>query len=470
MNLIKRITAAAIGAFSNRLQYVFSAAQWIWPDDNQNVYITNGYKDIPNLYGIISLIIQKSSIVPFEIYQVKNRSKYNKYKAAIGSAKTPKDVARALLFKSQAMDKVEGTELEALLNKPNDHQTTSELNEQLDGYKLLTGNAYLWAWTPGVGKDRDKPMQLHVPPSTMVSIVTGDISNPVSEYKLSYLADPVLPGDMCHLKTWNPLTSFDSPNDGAYGMSPLLSCRRLMQKYKDADISQGTMFKNMAPAGILSGEKDASISEPQAVAIKDRFKQLYSGPTKAGEIIVTSAALRWQQIGFSPVDLKTIEAKEEILGEFCNVYHVPIGMFTKVNSTENNMTESRKMLITDAVMPLVESRKDQLNRWLAPKFGEGLIIEYDYTVFGEISEELEKLVATAKDMYWINLNEKRALTNYDKDPNPNMEKYYIPSNLIELDSLNAQPEDVDPDPLLELEDDDTDPAPDPGNPDPSKKP
>lgn len=451
MNFIKKLAGRLLG---NTLQFAFRTGAWLWPDDNKDTYIDRGYKDIPNLYAIISLIIQKSSIVPFETYRVKNKSKYAKYKAAIESAQTPKDYARAIVLKSQALDRIEGSGIEELLLKPNDYQTTEQLFEQLDGYKLLTGNSYLWAWTPGVGRDAAKPIQLHVPPSTMVTVITGSIAEPVRAYKLEYLADPIENSDMCHFKTWNPLASHNNIEDGIYGMSPLVSCRRLMQKYRDADISQGAMFKNMAPAGLLTGEKEANISEPQATAIKDRFKQLYGGVDKAGEIIVTSANMKWTQIGFSPVDLNTIEAKEEMLGELCNVYHMPIGMFTKVNSTENNMKESRKMMITDAVIPLVESRKGQLNRWLAPKFGDDIVLEFDYTVFGEISEELELLVKTAKEMYWINPNEKRALTNYDKSPDPNMEKYYFPSNLVTLDSLNTEQIDFDPDPLIDLENSD----------------
>lgn len=448
MNFFKRMAGRLFGS---TMQFAFNGGQWLWPDDNKDTYIDKGYKELPNLYAIISLIVQKSSIVPFEVYTVKDRSKHMKYKAAMSSAKSPKDFARAISLKYQALERVEGTDLERLLMKPNDFQTTEQVFEQLDGYKLLTGNSYLWGWTPGVGRDAEKPVQLHVPPATMVTVITGDIADPVKEYKLSYLSNPVPNSEMCHFKAWNPLSSHNSIEDSIYGMSPLVSCRRLMQKYKDADISQGSMFKNMAPAGVLAGEKDAKIGEEQAVQIRDRYKQLYGGVDKAGEIIVTNANLKWTQIGFSPVDLNTIEAKEEMLGELCNVYHMPIGMFTKVNSTENNMKESRKMMITDAVIPLVEARKGQLNRWLAPKFGEELIIEFDYTVFGEISEELEMLVKTAREMYWTTPNEKRLMTNYDKDERPEMDKYYFPSSLTPLDNLIQEPIDFNPEPLIELE-------------------
>lgn len=441
MNLFKRLGQKLFGV---ALQYVFMPGQWLWPDDNKDVYIKQGYKELPNLYSIISLIVQKSSIVPFEVYSIKDRRKFSQYNAKIKMAQTTKDYADALKLRKAAMDKVENTELERLLYNPNQVDTIQEVFEQLDGYKLLTGNSYLWGWTPGVGNNAKKPIELHVPPATMVSIITGDLQNKVKEYKFNFLTNSVDAEDVAHFKNWNPLTSAEGIERGLYGMSPLVSCRRLMQKYRDADISQGTMFKNMGPAGILAGEKGADVQEAQAIAIKDRWKQLYSGVNNAGDIVVTSASLKWQQIGFSPVDMNTIEAKEEILGELCNVYHVPIGMFTKVNSTENNMKESRKMMITDAVIPLVESRKNILNKWLAPKFGDNLIIEFDYTVFSEIAAELEMQVNTAKDMWWITGNEKRGMTGYDDFPGDDMDKIYIPGNLVPIDQLNSLPMSLDP--------------------------
>lgn len=436
-NLIKAFAGTGAAA-----QYFIQTGQWIWPDDNKDTYIARGYKEIPNLYAIISLIIQKSSVVPFEVYQVKDKAKYMKYKAKMKNLSTVKDVASSVLLKSQALEKVENSEIERLLLNPNEQQTMEQLFEQIDGYRLLTGNSYLWAWTPGVGNNATKPVQLHVPPATMVSIVTGDLQKPIKEYKLNYLADAIPVEDMGHFKNWNPMTSGNSLLDGLYGMSPLVGSRRLMQKYKDADIAQGSMFRNMGPAGILSSEKDSGNTEEQAIAIKDQFKKLHGGVINAGDIVVTSAAVRWQQIGLSPVDLNILEGKEEMLGELCNIYHVPIGLFTRVNSTENNMVESRKMMITDAVIPCVENRKGVLNKWLAPKFGDNLVIEFDYSVFSEISEELDKLVTAAEKMYWISPNEKRSMTNYDMDPNPNMDKFYFPSGLTELDEMNTVPEDV----------------------------
>ena len=425
------------------LNWIISQNTWMFPENNGNDYIDKGYKELPNIYSIISLITQKSSIVPFEIYKIKNKGKYQKYKSLMQLAKTTKDFANIVRYKAEAFDKVENSDLENLLLTPNGQQSTQELFESLDGYKLLTGNAYLFGLTPGIGLNANKPKELYSIPSPMVSIISISVFEGIKAYKFSFINEEILADEVAHFKYWNPITGDASLNDIFYGQSPLQACRMLMGKYKDADITQGSMFKNQGPAGILAGENGSDLTETQALAIKDKFKQIYQGANKAGEIIVTPAKLSWQQIGLSPVDLNIIEGKADMLSELCNAYHVPIGLFSAKNSTENNMIESRKMLITDAVIPLVEGRKAVLNRWLASKFGNEFLIEFDYTVFNEIQEDLSKLAETANKMYWTTPNEKRALTNYDQDPDPLMDKKYFPSGLTLLEDLNGNLDTID---------------------------
>jgi len=435
------------------LNWIISQNNWIFPNDSGDTYIEKGYKELPNVYSIISLITQKSSIVPFEIYKVKNKASYNKYKSLLKLAKSTKDFANLIKYKNDSFDLVENTELEDLLLKPNNLQSTTEFFESLDGYKLLTGNAYAFGLTPDIGVNAKKPKEIYSIPSPMVSIIPKSIFEGVDGYKFTFLNNDIPADAVGHFKFWNPLTSNSQLNEMFYGQSPLQSCRMALGRYKDADISQGAMFKNQGPAGILTGEGNSDLQESQALSIKDKFKQIYQGVNKMGDIMITPAKLSWQQIGLSPVDLNVIEGKEEILGEICNAYHVPIGLFTKVNSTENNMIESRKMMITDAVIPLVEARKGVLNRWLAPKFGDDLVIEFDYTVFTEIQEDLNMLADTMSKMYWLNPNEKRAATGYDQDPNPLMNKLYFPSGLTTLEDLNMEVPDINENLLEDAETD-----------------
>lgn len=420
---------------STSLSWKLNAGLWSYPDDNSDAYIQQGYDSLPNVYAIIDRIASKASSVPFRVYRIKDQAKYNRYKAMLKNAHGTKDLASTLALKNEALTVVEGSDIEKLLSKPNSYQSTTELFHSLDGYKLLTGNSYLWGIGSGVGKNGNKPMELHVPPSPMVKIKLGkNITDPIGGYKIEYYDKKVPEEDMAHFKIWNPLSSNANPEQFAYGMSPLMSCRKLMGRYCDADITQGSLFKNQAPQGILTGD-GMSLTEQQAKSVKDSYTKMYGGKEKAGDIIVTSAKMSWQKIGLSPVDLNILEGKQEMLSELCNIYHVPVGLFSAKNSSENNIMEGRKALITDAVIPLIEARKAVLNRWLGRKFKTDEFIEFDYTVFHEIQEDLNVLVDSASRMWWISANEKRALTRYDPDPDPLMDRKYVPMGLQSMEDM-----------------------------------
>src|SRR5690606_40159427 len=112
MGLFDLIGSKAVGG--NRfLQWTINkAGEWVYPDNKANEYIDNGYKALPNIYSIISLILSKTTIVPFEIYRVKSTSKERKYKAVMNN---PRNVAKALRYKNEAYDKIEDSEIERLL-------------------------------------------------------------------------------------------------------------------------------------------------------------------------------------------------------------------------------------------------------------------------------------------------------------------------------------------------------------------
>ena len=86
-----------------------SSGEWIFNNqDKDDTYIQNGYKELPNVYGIITAILKKSTIIPFEVYKVKSKSKELKYKALMHDGN---NAVKALRFKEQAYDKIENSDI-----------------------------------------------------------------------------------------------------------------------------------------------------------------------------------------------------------------------------------------------------------------------------------------------------------------------------------------------------------------------
>lgn len=442
MNWIQKTLNKARSLYrgSQNLQWTINTAgEWVYQNGSE-AYIDGGYKSLPNVYAIISLILSKSTIVPFEIFRKRDEAKYRKYKAAMSQARTTKDFAKCIKLKNEALEKVENTELEKLLLEPNSYQTGEQLNWELDGYKLLTGNAILYLLSVA---DGGKPKELHNIPSPMVDmVVKGTPFEPIFQYKVSFLQDFISDENIMHLKYWNPVSGTCMPGEQFWGMSPLQACEKLLGRYKDADITQGFQFKNQGPAGILVSDANQDLTDEQARAVQDKYNQQYSGIHNVGKVMVAGKKLSWLQFGLSAVDLNIIESKKEIRTELCNEYKVPEELFGG-DKKYNNFEQARRALITDAVIPLVEARKQGFQRSIVDRFDSGLILEYDYTIFHEMQDDLDKLADTMAKMDFITYNEKRAATGYDRYEDPAADIIYVPSGLIPIADLNGRVEDID---------------------------
>lgn len=415
---------------------ISKSGEWVYPDSKSDTYIDKGFKELPNVYGLIEAILSKSTIVPFEVFKVKNRSKELKYKAMMESG----NYVKALKYKAEAYEKVEGSMIEQLLYKPNDYQCEQDFYYDIDGYKLLTGNSY--AYHIGVGSTHE----LHSIPSPCVDIkVSGSPFAPQFAYKVNYLQETIPGEDILHFKKWNPITSSQSPTKQFKGLSPLQSCRLLLGRYKNADLTQGFQFENMGPGGMITGSTSTAdgLTEEQATAIQDKFKQQHQGVHKAGDILVTPSALTWTAFGLSAVDLNIIESKIEMVNELCNVYNYPSDLMGG-EKKYNNFEQARKAAITDAVIPVVEARKAVLNKFIKNVLKEDVIIEYDYTIFPELQDDIEKQSRVAISSYILTLDERRAIMGYDQLKESERKNVIIPSGLSTLEDLySTDNEDID---------------------------
>src|SRR5690606_33739490 len=80
---------------------------------------------------------------------------------------------------------------------------------------------------------------------------------------------------------------------------------------------------------------------------------------------------------------------------------------------------------------------------------DSLVYISDLQVFKELEENMKDLAEWLSKAYWIDINEKRAVMDYE--PKPNGDVMLIPSGLVTLDDVLAKPDDVDLD-LLDIND------------------
>lgn len=402
----------------------------LWNRENDDSYITQGYQKNATIYSLINLITKAATTIPFQVYEKTSENDYKRYKALTSGIMDAASIQKASILQKNALVELQDTELHKILERPNPAQSYNAWLTELIAFGKLTGNRYIYGIGPDTGANVGKFTELYVMPSQVMEIISNGIMEPVSQYKLEYNGTKYIDAsEICHIKDFNPY--YDGTGSHLYGQSPLQAGLRSLTTNNEAVQTGVKYLQNQTARGLLTSEM-GDITEPQAQQLKDKFKRQYQGSDNAGDIIITPNKMSWVNFGLNASDISLIAQYNASIKDLCNIYNVPVQLLNNTDSSSyNNMKEAKKALYQNAVIPELIKIKDELNRWLAPKYGDKLCIEFDFSVIPELQEETDKVVNQLSKAWWITPNEKRAAMNYGKDEeNTQLDDYFIPANLI----------------------------------------
>lgn len=445
-NLLKKNTQQTAADY-NKSIYNWLGNSIVWNTENDNSYITEGYQKNSTIYSLINLITKAATTIPFQVYEKTNENDYKRYKALTSGIMDSTTIQKAAMLQKRSLIELHETELHKILERPNPAQSYNSFMTELIAFGKLTGNRYIYGIGPETGSNT-KYSELYVMPSQIMEIVSGGIMKPVDHYTIEYNGQHKIPAEsICHIKDFNP--HYDGSGSHLYGQSPLRAGLRSLTTNNEAVQTGVKYLQNQTARGLLMSD-EGDINEVQAKQLKEKFKQQHQGSNNAGDIIITPKKLSWVNFGLNASDVSLIEQYNASIKDLCNIYNVPVQLLNNTDSSSyNNMKEAKKALYQSCVIPELLKIKDELNRWLAPKFGENLCIEFDFSVIPELQEETDKIVDQLLKAWWITPNEKRAAMNYGRDDeNINLDDYYIPSNLMPvkgIDDLEIPIESIDVD-------------------------
>ena len=431
----------------NRAIYNWLGNSVLWNTENDDSYITQGYQKNATIYSLINLITKAATTIPFQVYEKTNENDYKRYKALTSGMMDAASIQKASLLQKNALVELQDTELHKILERPNPAQSYNAWLTELIAFGKLTGNRYIYGIGPDTGANVGKFTELYVMPSQVMEIISNGIMEPVSKYKLEYNGTKYIDAsEICHIKDFNPY--YDGTGSHMYGQSPLRAGLRSLTTNNEAVQTGVKYLQNQTARGLLTSEM-GDINEVQAQQLKDKFRRQHQGSDNAGDIIITPNKMSWVNFGLNATDVSLIAQYNASIKDLCNIYNVPVQLLNNTDSSSyNNMKEAKKALYQNAVIPELIKIKDELNRWLAPKYGDKLCIEFDFSVIPEMQEETDKVVDQLSKAWWITPNEKRSAMNYGKDEeNTTLDDYFIPANLIptnpsEID-LPIDPIDLD---------------------------
>ena len=415
-----------------------------WQGADQRSFVDDGYVANDIVYSIIKLITDKAKIAPFHVYKVVDEKAAKKYKSL--AAQKDINLKELETLHKKAYELYTGDQrLNELLKYPNEEDCWSDLVEQWCGFKLVTGNSFIYGKLIEAGNNAGKPFELFALPSQYMAIIANINVFPPTRagYQLYY-------GQMwsfdtkeiLHDKFWNP--QWGVTGGQLYGQSPLRAAAKNLTRSNEAKTAAVASFQNGGPAGVLfmNDERfDPTSGQAQAQALKTAVSQK-GGSANFNSIAVSGYKVDWKQIGLSPVELNIIESEKWDLKALCNIYGVPSQLLNDSDSkTYNNQREGEKALTLRCAIPLLNALTENLNRKLHTDWGykgTNLYVDYDISVYGELEANKSEQTAWLNTAWWISPKQKLDIMNIevpDYIPTEELEKLYIPTGLQTIDQF-----------------------------------
>jgi HK97 family phage portal protein len=422
-----------------------------WQGQNAQAYVRDGYQSNDIVYSIVKLITDKAKLAPFHVYKIVDKTAAKRYKSLMKQPDKIENWNEVKQLHKKAFELYDGdARLNELLKYPNGEDTWGDLVEQWCGFKLLTGNSFIYAKMIEGGANDGKPFELYALPAQFMAIVADiEVFPPVRVgYQLYYGKMWTFDTkEILHDKYFNP--HWTVTGNELYGQSPLMAAARTLTRSNEAKTAAVASFQNGGPAGVLfmnDDRFDPTSGTQQAQALKKSISEK-GGASNFNSIAVSGYKVDWKQIGLSPVELNIIESEKWDMKSLCNIYGVPSQLLNDAdNKTYNNQREGEKALTLRCAIPLLDAIAENMNRKLHSDWGykgTNVYIGYDIQVYQELEANKAEQVAWLDAAWWISPAQKMeimGIKNPDYIPVEELQKLYVPSSLQTIDQF--QPLDI----------------------------
>ena len=318
-----------------------------------------------------------------------------------------------------ARERVELHPLLALLDRPNPTQGGAAFFKAVYAFRLLSGNSYIEAVGPSDGPNAGRPRELWVLRPDRMQVIKGDNGQPAGfQFQaggrtVAWRVEPLSGlSPILHSKSFHPL-------DDWYGMSPLEAAAFEVDQHNAAGMWNFSLLMNSGrPSGALvykpgEGTHSDVLDGEQFARLQTQIDDLVSGSDNAGRPLILEGGLDWRQISMSPTDLDWLKGRDLSARDIALAYDVPpqlVGI--EGSQTFANFEQARLSLYEDAVLPLLDSYRDDFNRWLVSAFGEDLSLEFNEDAIPALAPRRRVVWDMVRRADFLTVNEKRTTLGF----------------------------------------------------------
>lgn len=387
------------------------------------------------LYTILRKRNQKEASIPLYVYKKKaeRKNEFKKYLALTKGAVNSLSFQNSINYRVKAMDEViVDNDLTRLIQRPN-FSMGADAFWQGVFYQYSLGECFL---RKNRGGGKGKPVELELLNSKSVEIVTVGNTTAVSyyNYHTGVGMQPIEKDDMIHWKSYNPA-------DPLRGFDPLLPLKKRLEQ--DNALTDAAMFasKNSGAAGALMPKQIENFNAEQKTQIEDTINGVANNSMKSKAVGFLPAPFDYVNFGRTADEMQLLEQLGWTFERICHLFGVPPEIFLS-DQTFSNKEWAQKNWITNDVMPVLYSLRDELNRSLVPEFDTSLFIDADFTTLPEMQEDMKKLLDGLTPLFdrgGLTQDELRTIAGFEATGNPLHQKYYISGSYAPLDDMGEMP-------------------------------
>lgn len=361
--------------------------------------------------------------------------KYNGYASAVDAYNRCPPVSAIINRKAQAFvngkiwilevddDKVSekpaAKEMARIMQRPNPLQSWKDFEAQLYIYMQLFGFAICLPIKPFGFKDKLATSSMWNIPAHWIDFdatqekfnANGGIA--LTEIVITYngVTTILQISDLIIIRDFTP--SFHNHSFLTFPGSKLNAVDYAINNVIGAYESRNVLINYRGALGILSGDGGTGqytpipMTKDQKETLQRDFKR-YGLKNRQFQVILTSAQLKWQQMGYATKDLMLMEEVQESTIQICGNLNFPPFILGLAKTTYNNMDAAEKDLYQNATIPDAESIYEQLSDWFELKAKYGIYLSKDYSHIPVLQEDKESqgramsYMTQSLDLQWKN--------------------------------------------------------------------
>jgi phage portal protein BeeE len=411
--------------------------------DDTDTYLRKGFEGNHVIFTVADWAARKMTLVPPILYNTKDKGAAKDYQA-LRKEGSHTNYIEALRIKNKAFTEVKDHPLLDVLKNPNPTMTWDEFVYGFYIYKKFVGRSVIQGIATNEGLNAKKMQELWLLPANYIQAVSGSGLNIIDYYQDSRNPAEKIPTEQIMIAR-NFSSNYTVAGSHLSGQSVMQAARGLLTKSNAALEAESESLQNRGARTLVfpTVPKEligAAITMPDGETVDSMNVALNKRLREAGNqgVVVNSLPLGVAQIGLSPVDLQILETNKMDIQAWCSLFHVDsrVVFNDHQSSTKDNMQQARLNCITDGVLPELEALKNCLNSSFVKSWGEGLMLDFDYTVLPEIQKELRDTAKEMKDTEAFTINEIRDMWKFGEYAGENGDKILVSSSKTILDDLS----------------------------------